>query len=100
MDVTRVELKALSPEVSQTKVQGFLYACPDSLGPSRGLSIVAYEFPGERVAGFYLVPDAHMSVHQIDGELIVELYSVVPIDTTIMEEFTVEYFSLESWVMN
>ena len=100
MNATRVELKALSPDVSQTKVQGFLYACTDSLGLERGLSVVAYEWPGGRVAGFYLIPDAHMSVHQADGELIVELYSMVPIDTTVLENFTAEYFSLENWVMN
>ena len=101
MNTTRVELKAPSPErISQTLVQGFLYACTDSLGLSRGLSVVAYEFPDERVVGFYMIPDAHMSVHCIDGELLVELFTAIPVDLDLLRDFTAEYFNLPQMEMN
>ena len=101
MNATRVELKAPAPAaVSQMLVQGFLYACTDSLGLSRGLSVVAYQWPDGRIAGFYMIPDAHMSVHLIDGELLVELFTAIPVDLDLLRDFTTEYFNLPQMEMN
>ena len=98
---TKVEIKALRPTVfTQNAVQGYLYAAPDILGLDRGLSVVAYDFPNGRVAGFYIIPDAHMSVHEIDGSIIITLYSSVDIDPEKLKEITMEYFDLPNVELN